>query len=258
MGSALLRGMLQKGLYQPDEIEVAEPVPALQVALASEFGVAVNALERTDAWSHELALVCLKPQVFGTAMRRFREDRSLDIDLYVSIMAGVSLHSLQLAAGTGNVIRAMPNTPAQVLAGMTMWTATSEVSQAQREVARSIFAAVGEELYTDYEEDLDRATAINGSGPGYLFLVLEAMIDAGVHIGLTRDAATKLATQTLLGSGELAKQMADIHPAELRNRVTSPGGTTAAGIQVLELAGLRGAFTSAIESAWKRSVELGG
>lgn len=258
MGSALLRGVLQQGLYQPNEIEVAEPVPALQTALASEFGVAVNALERDGPWSHELALVCLKPQVFGTAMQRFREHRSLDIDLYVSIMAGVSLHSLQLAAGTGNVVRAMPNTPAQVLAGMTMWTATSGVSQAQREAARAIFAAVGEELYTDYEDDLDRATAINGSGPGYLFLVLEAMIDAGVHIGLSRDAATKLATQTLMGSGELAKQMADIHPAELRNRVTSPGGTTAAGLQELELAGLRGAFTSAIEAAWKRSVELGG
>jgi pyrroline-5-carboxylate reductase len=258
MGSALLRGVLQKGLYQPDEIEVAEPVPALQAALASEFGVAVNALKRTGPWSHELALVCLKPQVFGSAMQGFREHRLVDIGLYVSIMAGVSLHSLQLAAGTGNVVRAMPNTPAQVLAGMTVWTATSGVSRAQRESARAIFAAVGEELYTDYEEDLDRAAAINGSGPGYLFLVLEAMIDAGVHIGLSRDAAAKLATQTLLGSGELAKQMADIHPAELRNRVTSPGGTTAAGIQELELAGLRGTFTSAIESAWKRSVELGG
>ncbi len=258
MGSALLRGVLQKGLYQPDEIEVAEPVPALQAALASEFGVAVNALKRTGPWSHELALVCLKPQVFGSAMQGFRERRLVDIGLYVSIMAGVSLHSLQLAAGTGNVVRAMPNTPAQVLAGMTVWTATSGVSQAQRASARAIFAAVGEELYTDYEEDLDRATAINGSGPGYLFLVLEAMIDAGVHIGLSRDAAAKLATQTLLGSGELAKQLADIHPAELRNRVTSPGGTTAAGVQELELAGLRGTFTSAIESAWKRSVELGG
>ena len=258
MGSALLRGMLQQGLYRPDEIEVAEPMPPLQAALASEFGVAVDALERSGAWSHELALVCLKPQVFGTAMAQFREQRPLDIGLYVSIMAGVSLRTLELATGTGSIIRAMPNTPAQVLAGMTMWTATGGVSQAQRASAQAIFAAVGEELYTDHEDDLDRATAINGSGPGYLFLVLEAMIDAGVHIGLSRDAASKLATQTLLGSGELAGQLSDVHPAELRNRVTSPGGTTAAGIHELELAGLRGAFTAAIESAWKRSVELGG
>jgi len=150
----------------------------------------------------------------------------------------------------------MPNTPGQIGQGVTVWTATHEVMEAQREQARLLLGALGEQVYTEDEKFLDMATAVGGSGPGYVFLIIEAMIDAGVHLGFSRADAEKIAVQTVKGSAEYMMESGQ-HPAILRNQVTSPGGTTAAGLAELERHGIRKAISEAIWASYHRSVELG-
>jgi pyrroline-5-carboxylate reductase len=150
----------------------------------------------------------------------------------------------------------MPNTPAQVGAGMTVWTATPDVDEARRQEVRRIFASLGEEAFVPDEHYLDMATALSGSGPAYVFLFLEALTDAGVHVGLSRDLATKMALQTVLGSAKYASESGK-PPAELRGQVTSPGGTTAAALRALEAGGFRSAVLEAVIAAYDRSKELG-
>jgi pyrroline-5-carboxylate reductase len=150
----------------------------------------------------------------------------------------------------------MPNTAAVVGEAISVWFAR-DVPTEGREAATALLRAVGREMEVTDEKYLDMVTAVSGSGPGFLFLILEALIDAGVHVGLRRDLAEELAVQTLVGSGKLARELGK-HPAELRNMVTSPGGTTAAGLQVLEDAGVRGTIIDAIEAAYLRAQELGG
>lgn len=257
MGSAIVRGLLENGTCTPDQIAVSEPADAQRTWLAAEFGVATTADNRAAVQNRDIVVLCVKPQIFplaGPELAGILDHRTL----LVSIMAGISLAGL--AAHTGQhpqIVRAMPNTPAQVLAGMTVWTATAAVSAADRQVAATLFEAIGSQHYTPDEGDLDKATAINGSGPGYLFLLLEAMIDAGVHIGFDRTVAARLAIETFRGSAALMHAHPEQHPAVLRNLVTSPAGTTAAGLQVLERAGLRAAMTDAVAAAYARSRELG-
>jgi pyrroline-5-carboxylate reductase len=151
----------------------------------------------------------------------------------------------------------MPNTPAQIGEGMTVWTATSDVTTSGRAGARDIFAALGREAYVPEEKYLDMATAVSGSGPAYVFLFIEALIDAGVHIGLPRDLASTMAMQTVLGSTRYALETGR-HPAELRNQVTSPGGTTVEALRALEAGGLRAAVLDAVIGAYEKSRALGG
>ena len=151
----------------------------------------------------------------------------------------------------------MPNTPAQVSEGMTVWTATDAVSSAQREQTGALLGALGKHLYVSDEEFLDKATAVSGSGPAYVFLLIEALIDAAVHLGWSRAAAHEMVIQTVLGAAVYARETA-LHPAELRNRVTSPGGTTADAIYQLEEGGFRTVLNKAVTAAYRRSVELGG
>jgi pyrroline-5-carboxylate reductase len=150
----------------------------------------------------------------------------------------------------------MPNMPAQIGEGMTVWTTASEVSERQKDMAQSILAALGEELYVSAEKYIDMATAVSGSGPAYVFLVIEALTDAGVHIGLPRDMAEKMVIQTVLGSARSVKATGK-HPAELKNKVTSPGGTTAEGLLQLESGGLRSLLLRAVIAAYEKSKSLG-
>jgi len=149
----------------------------------------------------------------------------------------------------------MPNTPAQVGKGMTAWTSTNELSAAQYETARSILASMGVEQYFKDEKYIDMATAVSGSGPAYVFLFIESMIDAGVHIGLPRDIAGKLVIETIVGSAETMKKMA-VHPAELKNMVTSPGGTTAEALLNLETGGFRSLIINAVAAAYAKAKAL--
>jgi pyrroline-5-carboxylate reductase len=155
-----------------------------------------------------------------------------------------------------SIVRAMPNTPAQIGQGITVWTASAAVNDDQLEMARLVLSALGQEVHVEEEYYLDMATALSGSGPAYVFLFMEALIDAGVHMGFPRRIAEQLVTQTILGSVSYYQKNA-VHPAQLRNQVTSPGGTSAEALYYLEKAGLRTAISRAVWAAFERSQELG-
>jgi pyrroline-5-carboxylate reductase len=156
------------------------------------------------------------------------------------------------------VVRSMPNTPAQIGQGITVWTASAKVEPEQREAARQILSALGDEAYVEEESYLDMATALSGTGPAYVFLFMEAMVDAGVHLGFPRRLAEKLVAQTVRGSVDFYTHSTDpLHLAHLRNQVTSPGGTSAAALYYLEKAGFRTAISRAIWAAYERSIQLG-
>lgn len=174
----------------------------------------------------------------------------------LSIVAGANIPTLQKGLNHHSVVRAMPNTPAQIGEGITVWTAASSVTPEQLELAQQILGALGEEIFVEEESYLDMATAVSGTGPAYVFLFLEAMIDGGVHLGLPRRIAEQMVVQTLKGSVDYY-QKNKAHPAHLRNQVTSPGGTSAAALYYLEKAGFRTAISRAIWAAYERSLELG-
>jgi len=173
-----------------------------------------------------------------------------------SIIAGAKINSIEQGLGHVSIVRSMPNTPAQIGEGITVWTTSNAVSDTQREQARMILTALGEEVFVEDEDFLDMATALSGTGPAYVFLFMEAMVDAGVHLGFPRYIAEKLVIQTLRGSVEYVRQAPD-HLARLRNQVTSPGGTSAEALYFLERAGFRTALSRAIWAAYQRSVTLG-
>jgi pyrroline-5-carboxylate reductase len=177
-------------------------------------------------------------------------------DLLISIIAGAPIKNLADGVAHAAVVRAMPNTPAQIGQGITVWTATPEVSDLHKEQAKAILGSLGQEIYVDDERYLDMATALSGSGPGYVFMMMEAMIDAGVHLGFSRRVAEQLVFQTMRGSVAYAEQSGK-HVAELRNQVTSPGGTTAAALYHMEKGSLRTVISRGIWAAYERSVELG-
>jgi pyrroline-5-carboxylate reductase len=181
---------------------------------------------------------------------------TLSSALIISIMAGVPIAAIGAATGAERIIRVMPNTPAAVGAGMSAWTATSGVDDASRVFAAKLLGSMGKDLYVDSEAKIDMATAVNGSGPGFVFLLMEAMVDGAVDAGLTRDQAETLVLQTFYGSAKYASQ-SDKDLAALRAQVTSPAGTTAAGLRALEQHGVRAAIANAVRAAHERAKELG-
>ena len=174
----------------------------------------------------------------------------------LSIAAGVGVERLRSGLEHDILIRAMPNTPAQIGRGVTMWTATEKVDKEAREAGASILRALGEEIFVEDEKYLDMATALSGGGPAYMFMIIESFIDAGVHMGFTRDIAEKLVVQTMRGSVSLYQESGK-HAAVLKNMVTSPGGTTAEALLVLEEAGFRGLLTRAVLEAYHKAQDVG-
>jgi pyrroline-5-carboxylate reductase len=254
MGEALVSAVLKGDLVQVGDVTVSEPAEDRREHLASSYGVAVTGSNTDASRSVDLVVLAVKPQNFPAVASDLRGQ--LDGGQTVlTIMAGVPIARIVDELGHDTVVRVMPNTAAFVGQAMSVWTAGEAVSEAQREVVARLLQAVGREVQVSDEKYLDMATAVSGSGPGFVFLFLEALIDGGVHVGMPRDVAEELAVQTLLGSASLAREL-DKHPAALRNMVTSPGGTTAAGLQVLEDAGLRGAIIDAVEAAFERAKEL--
>ena len=255
MGEAILAGAVEKKVAAADSIAVAEIVAARREHLSSTYGVQVS--EKPDeALRAEIVVLAVKPQEFvkasGPLSGRLNPDQTV-----MSIMAGVRIDTIQKALAHQAVARAIPNTAAQIGESMTVWTASDDVSNDARESVRSILVVLGQELYVADEKYVDMATAVSSSGPAYVFLVMEAMIDAAVHIGLRRDQAEAMVKQTMLGAALYAKESGR-HPAILRNEVTSPGGTTAEALRVLEEAAVRAAFTDAIEAAYEKAKQLGG
>lgn len=253
MAAALVRGLVQSGVAQAADVSVADPVAAAREALAVELGVQAadsNAEAVADA---DVVLLCVKPADVPGALAA--TNGALAGRLLVSIVAGLSIAALRRHAPGARVIRAMPNTPAQVGAGATAYAGDADATAEDLALAGRILGAVGLAVPVA-ERALDAVTGLSGSGPAYVFLVIEALSDGGVAAGLPRALATQLAVQTVLGAARLAAESGE-HPALLREAVTSPGGTTAAGLGALESAAVRAAFVSAVRAAAERSRELG-
>ena len=256
MAEALIKGITGAGLVKADQILVADPSSARRALLQKDYNVSAVS-EATAVWAQcKVVVLAVKPQVVGAVLCESREAINAT-HLLISIAAGIPLSVLEGAvSGRGcRVIRVMPNTPAIVLKGASALSPGQGVSPEDLAVATSIFDAVGVSFVLD-ESSLDAVTGLSGSGPAYVFTFIEALIDAGVKVGLARPVAQTLALQTVLGSVLLALD-GTRHPAELRAMVTSPGGTTIAGLHELEKGAFRALVTNAVEAATNRSSELG-
>lgn len=256
MAEAIASRLLELEIYKPAEVLVSEPNADRQALWRDRYGVAVTTDNAMIVSMATVVLLAIKPQILPLV--------SADLEgvaipengqAIVSILAGTPLATLETAFPDRAVIRVMPNTPATVGAGISALAWGSQVTDSDREVARRLLGAVGEVVEVS-EAQLDAVTGLSGSGPGYVALIVEALTDGGVAVGLARPIAAKLAVQTVLGTGQLLAETG-IHPAELKDRVTSPGGTTIAGIATLEAAGLRSALIAAVQAATARSRELG-
>ena len=254
MCEAIVTGIVSSSLAAPSDISVGEPVEARRRALSHRHGVSVHADNAAAVVGAELVVLSVKPQSLGSVLPSLGRALSSGQAL-ASIVAGARMRSITDETGHQAVIRVMPNTPAQIGAGVSVWTTAPDVTDAQREAARSVVATLGEEVYVESEDLIDMATALSASGPAYVFTFIEALIDAGVSIGMSRDLAGQLAIETVLGSARMAKETGT-HPAELRNMVTSPGGTTAAALMELEKGRLRHTVMEAVTKAYRRSKKL--
>ena len=255
MAEAILSAILDGGLTSSGSIAIGEPHALRREYIGGRYGVKTTADNLEATKGADMVVLAVKPQHLGDVLDGLRGH--LDASQAVlSIVAGATVESISEGLGHPAIIRVMPNTPAQVGEGMSVWTASREVSDQQLEATRQILKSLGEEIYVSEERYLDMATALSASGPAYVFLFLESLIDAGVYLGLTRDMAQTLALQTILGSATLAKRSGK-HPAELRNMVTSPGGTTTEALLSMEEDGLRGIIINAVIAAHEKAITLG-
>jgi pyrroline-5-carboxylate reductase len=254
MAEAILQGLLRQSLVSSSDIVCADPFPQRCDDLAARFEVETTTSNPEAVHAADLVILSVKPQVLREVLRELR-GAIKPTALVLSIVAGATIETISRELGHAAVVRSMPNTPARIGEGMTVWTASAAVEAAGREQARLIFGALGEEVHVDHEEYLDMATALSGTGPAYVFLVMEALIDAGVHLGFSRRIAQQLVLQTMQGSVAFARSV-DMHPAELRNMVTSPGGTSAEAIYQLEKGGLRTILSRAVFAAFQKSRSL--
>jgi len=255
MGEAFIKAILNQNLIAPEKITASDLWDERRDFLAGQYGINTTKNNREAAEGAEIVIMSIKPQTFGKVTKELHSRIRPDA-LVLSIIAGTRISTLSTGLFHDRIVRAMPNTPAQLGKGMTVWTATDRVRPEQLQYTEAILGAMGEQLEMDEESYLDMATGLSGSGPGFVLLIVEAMIDAGVHMGFTRRDAEKMVLQTIEGSIELMRTTGS-HSAELKNRVTSPGGTTAAGLYELEKAAMRAVLSRAIFAAYRRSQELG-
>lgn len=256
MGEAMIQGLLKQHMVPPQQIIAVDPRPERLEELAAAYGVRTTTDNLEGATRADILVLSVKPQVLDRVLPEVRGG-ARTCSLVVSIVAGAPIKMIADGLANACVVRVMPNTPARIGQGISVWTATSEVPEVQREQARILLKAFGEEIFVEDEDYLDMATALSGTGPAYVFLFMEAMVDAGVHLGFSRHIAEKLVLQTMRGAVEYAAQSGD-HLAMLRNQVTSPGGTSAEALYQLEKGGLRTVISRAVWAAYQRSVGLGG
>ncbi len=256
MGEAMVRSMLAKGVARPEAIVVSDVRAERLSKLKNDYGLRTEWDNRQALQGSDVVVLAVKPQDLAPLMEELGGAFNPD-QLVVSIIAGVTIATIAKGLKHGAVIRAMPNTPAQIGEGITVWTASSAVSQSQKDAARSILAALGSEVSVTDESLIDMATAVSGSGPAYFFLVMEALTDAATDIGLPREIAEELVSRTALGASRLVAETGE-HPSALRQMVTSKGGTTERGLERLEKGGLRALIAQAVAAAYERAKELGG
>jgi len=254
MAEAIIGGLVANRA-DPAGILASHPRRDRRETLAERHGIRTVAANRETLTETEVLVLAVKPQMLSRVMRELR-GRIAAEQVVVSIVAGATIRTLVEGLQHAAVVRAMPNTPSQIRRGITVWTASDACTARQRDLARAVLRALGDERLVEDEDFVAMATALSGTGPTYLFAVMEALIDAGVHLGFPRELAHDLVVETLIGSAEFARQ-SELHPAQLRNAVTSPGGTSAAAIYELEKGRLRTVFSDAVWAAYRRTLELG-
>ncbi len=255
MAEAVISGLIRNQITAAKNITAAGPRTDRGADLVNRFGICFTSDNAEAVADADIVILAIKPQKVKAVLAGLRGKIPRSA-LVLSIIAGASIQMISAGLEHEITVRAMPNTPAQIGRGITVWTTSSQVDETQSALARQILQALGEEIFVEEESYLDMATALSGTGPAYVFLFMEALIDAGVHLGFPRRIAEQLVMQTLRGSVEYYAQKKD-HPAHLRNEVTSPGGTSAAALYYLEKAGFRTALSRAIWAAYERSQELG-
>ncbi len=255
MAEAMIQALLRAGEVTPEQIVASGPRIERGEELQARYGVRVTTSNVTAASEADIVVLAVKPQVLLPVLAELR-GHVQPAALVFSIVAGMPIATICAGLDHTAVVRTMPNTPAQIGEGMTVWTAAPAVTEPQRAQAQTILQTMGLEMYVTHEDALNMATAVSGTGPTYVFLLMEALVDAAVHLGFSRRQARLLVVQTVLGSVKFA-QRSDLHLAQLRNMVTSPGGTSAEAIYQLEKGGMRTILSKAIWAAYKKSRLLG-
>ncbi len=259
MAESIVAGLLRQKLVRAEQIAASHPRSNRRDELQSKYQIktfehndeAVESLPETDA----VIFLCVKPQRISGVLQEIK-DVVKPTQTVVSIIAGATIETISEALNNQLIVRTMPNTPSQIGAGMTAWTCAESVSDQQKSQVKMLLTALGKELYVENEHQIDMATALSATGPTYIFMMMEAMTDAGVHLGFSREVSKELVQQTMLGSTLFAIE-SHKHPAELRNMVTSPGGTSAEAIYQMEKGSLRTVLSKAIYAAYQRAVDLG-
>ncbi len=256
MAEMMIGGLLERQLTTPEAIQASHPRPKRAEELGQRYGIQCLISNRDATQGADIVILCVKPQRLGHLMTEL-SGAILPHQLLVSIVTGATTETLATRLDHPAVVRVMPNTPAQIGHGMSVWTTTPAVTEDQRNQVRAMLGALGKEMWFEEERFIDMATAISGTGPAYVFLVMEALIDAAVHLGFSRLDARELVTQTMLGSVLLVRDSPK-HPAELRNMVTSPNGTTAEALYELEKGALRTILSKAVYAAYQKTAVLSG
>ena len=268
MAEAMIAGLLRRQLVERAQVVGSHPRATRREELQTQYGIRMFESNREAATAAaqpngapaggggaSVVVIAVKPQRSGRVLQELKGALAPE-QLLLSVVAGTRIETIASELGHEGVVRAMPNTPAQIGQGMTAWTATPQATERQLEVVRSILGALGREMYVENENMIDMATALSATGPTYIFMMMEALVDAGVHMGFSRHVAEEMVTQTILGSVLFARETHK-HPAELRNMVTSPGGTSAEAIYQMEKGGLRTVLSKAVYAAYQRAVALG-
>ncbi len=256
MATAMIAGLTKQKLITPENMVASDPYQAQLEKLTRRYHIQTTPNNLEAVTDKDIVVFSIKPQSLSKVGDELRGYIPPDAFI-LSIIAGATITKIGQKLHHYRVVRVMPNTPARVGKGMSVWTSTEEVTEVQRKQTKAILSALGEELYVEHEDYMDMATALSGTGPAYVFLFMEAMIDAGVHMGFSRRVSKQLVYQTVEGSVAFARD-SDRHSAELRNMVTSPGGTTADALYQLEKGGFRTVLSKAIWAAYKKSRYLGG
>jgi pyrroline-5-carboxylate reductase len=260
MAESMIAGLLRQNLIAAERISGSHPREARRRELEERYGIRMfesnaGAAESVRESEASAVVIAVKPQRMSRVLRDLKGPVAHN-GLVVSIVAGSSIERIASELGTDRVVRAMPNTPSQIGAGITAWTCSDTISESERSRVKQLLTALGKELYVETENMIDMATSLSATGPTYIFMVMEALTDAGVHLGFSRDIAKELVQETMLGSVKFAME-SHKHPAELRNMVTSPGGTSAEAIYQMEKGTLRTVLSKAVYAAYRRAVELG-
>jgi pyrroline-5-carboxylate reductase len=255
MAEAMISTLLNKELVKPENLNAAGPRVERGEELQARYGIVPFTDNSMAVFDADIIILSVKPQKLSSVLQTL--DGSIKHSaLIITIVAGASINKIRSGLGHDSIVRAMPNTPAQIGAGITVWTASKSVSTKQLDQTKKIISALGEEVFLEDEANLDMATALSGTGPAYVYLFMEALIDSGVHLGFSRRIAEQLVIKTIQGSIEFYTK-SDLHLSALRNAVTSPGGTSAEALYFLDKAGFRTAISRAVWAAYERTLELG-